>query len=97
MGSLQYLYKKLCGTANANWTICKLADIPIYLGNLLICNNIVSEPWLNDANASVPINRSINTVTYAGALRTPLGYIFISGGFGKGLSAWQLIALTAGG
>ena len=36
----------------------------MYLGNLLICNNIVSESWLYNTNASILMNESIDDITH---------------------------------
>lgn len=65
----------------------------IYLGSLLTCNNIVSETWLNDSNASIVANGSIDAITSQGSLYTPSGYSFICGGFGYG---GQIVVLVAG-
>ena len=83
----KYFYEKFSGTANINQAICKLVDTHIFR-QPLASNNIMSKPWLNDANTSIPMNDSIHTIIYAGALREPSGYTFICGGFSNGLYAW---------
>ena len=60
----------------------------MYLGNLLVHNNVVSEPWLYNANASMPMNESIDNINYVGVLYTPPGYICIYGGFSNNPYAW---------
>ena len=69
--SCKYLCDKFCRTTNVNQITCTLVDIPIYLGNLLMCNNTMSGHWLNGGNASMPVSESIDTVSYAGALCIP--------------------------
>ena len=59
----------------------------MYLDNLLMCNNIVSKSWLCNTNASFPMNESIDNMTYAEALCTSPGYVFISGGFSNSVYA----------
>lgn len=69
--SSEYLYEKFCGATNVNQAICKFVDLPIYLGNHLVYNNIMSEPYLNNSNASMPMNGSKDTATYVGDLCIP--------------------------
>lgn len=76
-----------------NWAICKLGDTPIYIGSLLICNNIMSESWLNDASVSIPMNGSRDAVTYTHLLAASLNVEVLVTAFMLG----QLVALTAGG
>ena len=66
----------------------------MYLDSLSIYNNTVYEPWLNDANASVTMNGSTDTVTYAGALCTPPGYIFVCESFGLEPSLWFCVKMV---
>ena len=73
--------------AIVNQIICTFV-ISMYLGNLLICNSTMSEPWLNGGNHSMSVNESTDIVASAGALCTPAGYIFICGGSDNSLYAW---------
>lgn len=82
-------------TANVSWTICKLDVIPIYLGKLPACGNMVFESWLNNANASIPTNGSINANTFEGALCVAPGYSSVRGGFGNGPYAWAIHCLDS--
>lgn len=68
----EYLQERFCGVANPSPVIYKLIDISMYPGNLSVCNNVTSEPWLSNANTSMSINESTDTNTSAGALSTPL-------------------------
>lgn len=68
----EYLQERSCGVANLSPVIYKLINISMYPDNLSVCNNIMFEPWLSNANTSVSINESTDTNTSAGALSTPL-------------------------
>lgn len=48
-------------------TVCKLAVTPIYLGRLLVCDNIIRESWLKDAKSLIPTNEPINATTDEGS------------------------------
>lgn len=54
------------------------------------------EPYLEYVKASIPMNESIDTLTYVGALCTAPGYTFICGSFVMGFMLGKLTALTAG-
>ena len=69
-------------------TVCRLAVIPIYLGRLLVCDNIILESWLNDAKSLIPTNEPINATLDEGVLRAPPGYSSICGSLGNGHRAW---------
>lgn len=57
------------GAANASQIVCKLAIIPLYLGRLSLCDNVVFEAWLNDANDSlIWTNESTNAAPEEGVL-----------------------------
>lgn len=47
----------------------------------------MSKALLSNANASVPTNRSIDTISYVGTLSTPAAFIFIYGSLRNGLYA----------
>lgn len=68
----EYLQGRSCGVANPSPIIYKLINISMYPDNLSVCNNIISEPWLSNANTSMSINESTDTNTSAGVLSTPL-------------------------
>lgn len=53
----------------------------------------MSEPWLNDANVSIPVNGSRDTVSFANLLATSLNVEVLVMAF----MLRQLTALTAGG
>lgn len=53
----------------------------MYFCRLLVCNNSVSDSWLQMVSASIVTNTFTNKITQGETLCAPLGYIFICGGY----------------
>lgn len=84
------------GVADASQTVCKLAVIPLYLGRLSVCDNVVFEAWLNDANDSlIWTNEPTNAAPEEGVLHLLLA-TFTCGSPGNGPMLGHLVVSTAG-
>ena len=55
--SSKYLYERFCGAVSVSHIICKLADTSLCLSILLVCNNLMCEPWFS----SVKFSRSVGS------------------------------------
>lgn len=97
--SSKHLYERFCRVASVSHITCKLADTSLCLNILLVCNNLMCEPWLSNANAPIPMNNPIDAIVYVGVLPYLLvipSYMEVCGiplSLSKSLS-WQVENMT---